>query len=42
MHEEYNPDTDHIELEADYGTSSALEMVAELANPEFTVKLKKA
>ena len=40
-HEVYNAKTDKMDIEEDYGASSAYEMVAELANKEFADKLKQ-
>ena len=41
VHEEYNAKTDKMEPVADYGASSAYEMISELSNPEFVEKLKQ-
>ena len=41
VHEEYDPVEDAMKVVPDYGTSSAREMLMEIANPEFREKLKQ-
>lgn len=41
VHEEYDPVEDAMKVVPDYGTSSAREMLMEIANPEFRDKLKQ-
>ena len=41
VHEQFNPDTNEMEMVADYGTTSVEEMLMEISNPEFRDKLKQ-